>query len=167
MEDHFVYALKERIGNPHLFVGRKRELKKHLDWVGNIEKELSKSVAILARRKSGKTALMQRLYNIIWNKNGKVIPFYIEMEDRPKWLKDFCWEYYCTFLYQYYAFQLQDPELIRTSIDLGTIKEIASRRDDKAILDSIKEFELLDDKGQLDNFFRHVIGVSRSLLLWT
>ncbi len=106
MSHKFVYAMKERIGNPDLFTGRKRELKAHLEWVQKIEEECSKSIAILARRKSGKTALLHRLYNIIWNQRGNIIPFYIEMEERPKWIKDFSYEYYSSFLSQYYGFIL-------------------------------------------------------------
>ena len=58
------YALKERIGKPELFTGRKEELAYFLKWITDIKEEKSMSTAILARRKMGKTALMERLFNI-------------------------------------------------------------------------------------------------------
>ncbi|MCP5107022.1 MAG: hypothetical protein GY950_26795 [bacterium] len=69
------YALEERIGNPDLFTGRKEELAYFLKWIKGIEERKSQSTALLARRKMGKTALMERLFNITFALNGHVIPF--------------------------------------------------------------------------------------------
>ncbi len=49
------YAMEERIGPPHLFVGRHKELKNLLKWIEGIKNKGSKSKALLARRKMGKT----------------------------------------------------------------------------------------------------------------
>ena len=67
--------LKEKIGNPEIFTGRKRELTFYLNWIERIKQESSLSSGILSRRKTGKTALMQRLYNLPFEKNMGVIPF--------------------------------------------------------------------------------------------
>jgi hypothetical protein len=58
------YAKEERIGNPALFTGRKEELAYFLKWINNIKERKSQSTAMLARRKMGKTAIMERLFNI-------------------------------------------------------------------------------------------------------
>lgn len=73
------YYLKETIGNPKLFTGRKEELFYFLKWIYNIKNEFSKSHALLARRKVGKTALLERLFNIVFHENDGVIPFYYEV----------------------------------------------------------------------------------------
>ena len=39
------YALKERIGNPDLFTGRKKELDYFLKWINDIKQEKSQSNA--------------------------------------------------------------------------------------------------------------------------
>ncbi len=52
--------LEEKIGNPELFTGRKRELEFYLKWIEQIPRKSSQSSAILSRRKTGKTALLQR-----------------------------------------------------------------------------------------------------------
>ncbi|MCP4701259.1 MAG: hypothetical protein GY862_31055, partial [Gammaproteobacteria bacterium] len=71
-----IYALEERIGDPSLFCGRREQLDLLLDWADKIPGKISQSRALPGRRKCGKTALMQRLFNILWNRNDKVIPLY-------------------------------------------------------------------------------------------
>ena len=67
------YALKERIGNPSLFCGRKQEMELLINWSQSIPREIVKSRALLDRRKCGKSAIMQRLFNILWEQTGAVI----------------------------------------------------------------------------------------------
>ncbi|HLP46223.1 MAG TPA: hypothetical protein VK469_09765, partial [Candidatus Kapabacteria bacterium] len=83
------YALKERIGKPELFTGRNKEMAYFLKWINDIKSEKSQSTAILARRKMGKTAIMQRLFNIIYYKNDGIIPFYYEIKEKKMWVVDF------------------------------------------------------------------------------
>jgi len=99
------YALEERIGNPDLFTGRKEELAYFLKWINDIKERKSQSTALLARRKMGKTALMERLFNLTFFKNQEVIPFYFEIKERKVWIVDFCLDFFFTFIYQYIAFK--------------------------------------------------------------
>ncbi len=80
-----------------------------LNWASDIPRKMSKSRALLGRRKSGKTAIMQRLFNILWNQNSKVVPFYFEVLDQDQWLLHFCDNYYRTFLTQYLSFKNRTP----------------------------------------------------------
>jgi hypothetical protein len=73
--------LEEKIGHPELFTGRNNELVYLLKWADQIKDKLSKSTALLSRRKTGKSCLMQRIYNILFEKNDKVIPFYFEIKE--------------------------------------------------------------------------------------
>ena len=106
------YALKERIGKPELFTGRKEELVYFLKWITDIKEEKSQSIAMLARRKMGKTALMERLFNITFYKNNGVIPFYYEIKENDVWLVDFCRDFFLTFIYQYIAFKSRKSEYL-------------------------------------------------------
>lgn len=103
------YARKERIGKPELFTGRKKELDYFLKWIDNIEDEKSQSTALLARRKMGKTTLMERLFNITFSKNNNIIPFYYEIKEREIWIVDFCQDFFLTFIYHYIAFKTRNP----------------------------------------------------------
>ncbi|MDM8520568.1 hypothetical protein QUF64_11005 [Anaerolineales bacterium HSG6] len=82
------YPLIEKIGAPDLLIGREQEFKQFNKWIDNMPKRLSKSWAILGRRKSGKTAFVQRLFNQLWSANGLVIPFYISIPESPIWFVD-------------------------------------------------------------------------------
>ena len=109
MEPKMIYGLEERIGNPALFCGRTREMTLLMNWIDLIPKKLAKSRALLGRRKSGKTAIMQRLFNILWNRQGPVIPFYFEVLDQPQCLLDFSDRYFRTFLSHYVSFKTRTP----------------------------------------------------------
>ena len=107
------YAIKERIGKPELFTGRKQELAYFLEWINNIKEEKSQSTAMLARRKMGKTAIMERLFNITFFKNNGVIPFYYEVKETKMWVVDFCKDFFLTFIYHYIAFKSRNPGYLR------------------------------------------------------
>jgi len=106
------YALKERIGKPELFTGRKEELAYFLKWIDDIKQEKSQSTAMLARRKMGKTAIMERLFNITFFKNEEVIPFYYEIKEIKMWLGDFCVDFFLTFIYQYIAYKTRKNQYL-------------------------------------------------------
>ena len=99
------YVLEERIGNPDLFIGRNEEMTYFLKWINDIKERKSQSTAILARRKMGKTAILERLFNITFFKNDGVIPFYYEIKENEMWVVDFCHDFFLTFIYQYIAFK--------------------------------------------------------------
>jgi hypothetical protein len=107
------YAHEERIGNPDLFTGRIKELAYFLKWINDIKERKSHSTAILSRRKMGKTALIERLFNITFNKNDGVIPFYFEIKERKVWIVDFCIDFCLTFIYQYVAFKTRNVRYLR------------------------------------------------------
>ncbi|MDM8514675.1 hypothetical protein QUF76_00615 [Desulfobacterales bacterium HSG16] len=117
------YPLREKIGNPDLLVGREKEFTSFGKWIANIPKCLSKSRVILARRKSGKTALVQRIFNKLWSENGEVIPFYLDIAEKNIWYPDFAIDYYRTFASQVISFLERDEKLVRESLPLGEIKE--------------------------------------------
>jgi hypothetical protein len=106
------YVLKERIGKPELFTGRKEELAYFLKWINDIKEEKSMSTAIMARRKMGKTALLERLFNITFYKNDRVIPFYYEIKEVKMWVGDFCVDFFLTFIYHYIAFKTRKTKYL-------------------------------------------------------
>ncbi|MCP4219674.1 MAG: hypothetical protein GY765_33890 [bacterium] len=120
------YLLEERIGNPDLFTGRKKELAHFLKWINDIKEKKSQSTAILARRKMGKTALLERLFNITFH-NNEVIPFYYEVKEKELWVVDFCIDFCMTFVYQYIAFKTRKREYLEAygKADFSRAKQTA------------------------------------------
>ncbi len=107
--------LKERIGNPALFSGRKKEIDYFLHWIKKIERELSQSTALLSRRKTGKSAILERLYNLTFEQNGLVVPFYYEIKETSQSIFGFSKNFFLTFVYQYLAFKTRKIEYLSPS----------------------------------------------------
>ncbi|CAK0757064.1 conserved hypothetical protein [Gammaproteobacteria bacterium] len=116
------YPLPEKIGDPELFIGREQEFKLINNWLERIPARLAQSRVIAARRKSGKTAFIQRIFNRLWSENGAVIPFYLDIPEKEMWLPDFSIDYYCAFVSQYISFLERDPSLVTTPISLDEIR---------------------------------------------
>lgn len=137
------YALKERIGKPDLFVGRQNELAFFLKWIDDIKHEKSQSTAILARRKMGKTALMERLFNITYYKNDHIIPFYYEIKEVKMWVGDFCKDFFLTFIYHYIAFKTRKKEYLDLmgGFDFQTVSAIAKKEGLLYLMELIKGVE--------------------------
>ncbi len=76
------YPLAEEIGDPDLFVGREEEMTRLLKWAAGTKRRHSTSMGILSRRKKGKTALLQRFFNILYSLNDpQLIPFYYRISE--------------------------------------------------------------------------------------
>ncbi len=151
--------LEEKIGNPELFTGRKRELAFYLTWIEHITRKSSQSSAILSRRKTGKTALLQRLYNITFEKNMGVIPFYYEVPEGKQWVVEFCQDFYLTFVYQYMAFTTRESHYIELSQQRK--KTFASAQSDarqagKYLVDDIATVERLVHEHHIDRLWAAV-----------
>ena len=132
------YPLPEVIGNPDLFVGRKQEFALLNHWTEGIPGRRSKSRVLLARRKSGKTAVVQRIFNRLWSEHGQVIPFYINIEEQRTWLMDLADIYYRTFVSQYISFVERDESLASQPLTLKEIKEYGLSKSISAIVSSFR-----------------------------
>jgi len=121
--------LKERIGKPELFTGRKKELAYFLDWIDRTKMEVSQSTAILSRRKTGKTALLERLYNLTFHKNDGVIPFYFEIREASRWIGDFARDFFLSFIYQYIAFKSRNLKYLQYPKDNYSTAAKAARKE--------------------------------------
>ncbi|MEN8221008.1 MAG: hypothetical protein ABFS56_32580 [Pseudomonadota bacterium] len=117
------YPLSEKIGDPALLVGREQEFNYFDKWLANIPKRLSKSRVIIARRKSGKTAFVQRIFNQLWSENGIVIPFYFEFDENKMWYPDLAIDYYRAFASQYISFLERDNKMVNGRLSLTHIRE--------------------------------------------
>ncbi|WP_186441131.1 hypothetical protein, partial [Desulfamplus magnetovallimortis] len=139
--DNLQYPLQEKIGNPDLLVGREKEFNNFGKWIANIPKKLSKSRVILARRKSGKTAFIQRIFNKLWSENGKVIPFYFDIAENKVWYPDFAIRYYRAFATQYISFLERDASLVGKSLSLENIMIYANQHSIQQLSEDIESMQ--------------------------
>ncbi|KHD08455.1 hypothetical protein PN36_27710 [Candidatus Thiomargarita nelsonii] len=137
-----IYALEERIGEPSLFCGRTEQMTLLMNWVDKIPRKMAKSRALLGRRKCGKSAIMQRLFNILWNEQGKIIPFYFEVQDYDQWLLDFADVYYRSFMSQYLSFKTRTIlSANNRPWDFDSLIDMAKELDDSFALKDISSFQ--------------------------
>ncbi len=146
------YLKEERIGNPDLFTGREKDMAHFLNWIKGIQTRKSKSTAILARRKMGKTAILERLFNITFAKNDGVIPFYYEVKETSLYIADFCLDFFLTFIYQYIAFKTRKTTYLKPSRGSSLIKakQIAESEGLGYLLDYIESVEHAINMNQMD-----------------
>ena len=135
------YPLAESIGNPDLFVGRHEEFERLNEWLEFIPKRLSMSTVILARRKSGKTAILERVFNQVWSHpEWGIIPFFIRMSDRDIWIRQFALHYYQTFASHYISFFERNDDMV---MNLLTFEEIRQYGVDNNVNLFVKEVDLI------------------------
>ncbi len=150
--------LKEKIGPKELFTGRKRELTKYLNWIDGVKSEISNSMAILSRRKTGKTALLQRLYNLTFHKNDGVIPFYYELSWGRQWAGAFCLDFFLSFIYQYFAFKTRKIKYLRFSKnpDLDAAIKVAREENLDYLIEVIEDVKYSAQHKHVDNLWTSV-----------
>ncbi|MCK5525390.1 MAG: hypothetical protein KAI83_19855 [Thiomargarita sp.] len=156
------YPLTEKIGHPDLFVGRKTEFRHINKWLSLIPDRMSKSRVILARRKSGKTVFIQRIFNQLWSdpKRG-VIPFFFDIAENKIWYPDFAIKYYCHFVSQYISFLERNEKLIKQPLSLSKIREYWVANSNQCLVDDVdtlleyQEMKLYDSMWDIANTAPH------------
>ncbi len=134
------YPLAEEIGDPDLFVGREKEMKRLLKWAAGTKRRISKSMGILSRRKKGKTALLQRFFNILFTQGDpQLIPFYYRIPEILQTRSDFTESFYRRILTQYFAFTTRKPEWLGTLFTMDELKELTAS--DRYIADDVHRME--------------------------
>src|SRR6056297_2274089 len=146
MPEKIIYALPEIIGNTDLFVGRKKEFNYFFGvWFQDLTKNFAQNQAIISRRKKGKTAFLQRLFNIFWSayqedkkESITVIPFYYSIHDTPVKLGAFAEDFYTQFIKCYLSCTRREPELLTSEYDLFQLEQYM---DDAYIKKTYEAFE--------------------------
>ena len=149
-----IFALEEDLGSPALFTGRRAELEYFLSWVELTKKELSMSHAIMARKRRGKTALVQRLYNILYTRNDpKIIPFYIRIHDYPVTYLQLADRFYRQFVAQYLGFKLRRPDLINRKLRYQDLQALAA--DDEILSQDLVAMVEMVESEDMENAWDH------------
>src|SRR6056297_1797351 len=168
MPEKIIYALPEIIGNTDLFVGRKKEFDYFLgDWYKYLEKNFPQNQAIISRRKKGKTAVLQRLFNIFWStcyENPKndttIVPFYFSIHDTPIQLGSFAKKFYTRFIKCYLSYTRKEPDLLTTELDLFQLVKFMN---DDYIKDTYEAFKRNEEAGNWEKMWFMASGMPASV----
>ncbi|HQQ66479.1 MAG TPA: hypothetical protein PLO55_10095, partial [Thermotogota bacterium] len=136
MPETITYALPEQIGRTALFVGRKKEFDYFLgDWYYYLQNNTAQSQAIVARRKKGKTAFLQRLFNILWSSpENNVIPFYYSVQDKPITQSGFAEDFFTLFMGQFLSFRDRRVEYLSYPVSFEKLGPLL--QDDSYLMDA-------------------------------
>ncbi len=134
------FPLAERIGDPSLFVGREKEFQAFDKWLGWIEKRVGPSRALLARKKVGKTAFVERLFNRLWVANGKIIPVFFEVSSKKCSLMRFSEDYFTTILSHVISFWDRNPGPLKDVMTLEDIGRWAETTQQPFVQKEIRNF---------------------------
>src|SRR6056297_4219744 len=153
MPEKIEYALPEQIGEPELFVGRKKEFDYFLgDWYRLVEKNFAQNQAIISRRKKGKTAFLQRLFNILWSAGmerekgeQQVIPFYYSIRDKQVSLGYLALDFFTEFVKCYCSYKQGDKELLSSNIKFKQLEVIISDQPVKELYATMASYVEEDD----------------------
>lgn len=133
------FALPEIVGEE--FVGRREELAYLRRVIGRAPRRQAYSIALVARKGMGKTALLQRFFNLIFfDREFGVAPIYLslaqyraeEREDRtiPQLtVREFCELYVKTYMHHLLAYRTGDAELVQQeTLPLEELVALAQER---------------------------------------
>ncbi len=110
------FAMEERVAEPENFIGRVEELTYLYHWATNIQRKISRSIAFLGRRKTGKSLMLERLYNILHSEHKGLIPFYYEFREGDRSSKEFYRDFVVRFYMQLVGYYTRDVRWIREAV---------------------------------------------------
>ena len=151
MPETITYALPELIGDTNLFVGRKKEFDYFLGvWYNRLIANIAQSQAIVARRKKGKTAFLQRLFNILWScPETGVIPFYFSIRETKTNLAEFSKSFFAAFVNHYLAYIKRKPEWVAFPKAFEALRGKIENKRLKETYEVIEAAERINNWGQM------------------
>jgi predicted AAA+ superfamily ATPase len=93
-----------------LFVNRDEELNKFWKWATWVPQPLGTSYALVGLRRTGKTAILHKLFNRLFHEQETVLPVYISFADylyraEPITIYEFADEFFVGYMRSYLAFR--------------------------------------------------------------
>jgi hypothetical protein len=136
--------LEDLVGD--LFVDRQRELDLLWDWATSIPHRIGNSFALIGRRRTGKTAILVKLFNRLFYEQEDVLPVFISFArhlhlKKPITSYDFAREYLTGYASSYLAFRYRQPRLLYSRPTLEDLRDFAHQIGDDYALALFKRYE--------------------------
>lgn len=136
----------EEVGS-EWFVSRKAELDLYWKWATGVPKQAKGSYALIGQRRTGKTAILHRLYNRLFWEQEKVMPIYITFarylkRETPINLYEFAEDYLIGYLRSYMAFRYRRPDLMKAEIGLVELRPLIDQVGDEIAQGLINSYDL-------------------------
>ncbi|MEM7536925.1 MAG: ATP-binding protein [Chloroflexota bacterium] len=127
------------------FVNRSFELEWMWDWASNIPDSF-RSQALVGLRRTGKTAILHKIFNRLYHEQDKVLPVYISFGDYVRQTErkidayKFATEFFEGYLRSYLAFEYRQPQFHQNTERLDALQKYAEKVSDKIALEQIDRF---------------------------
>jgi len=136
--------IQERAGEG-MFTDRELEMNMLMDWVNSVARKFGKSRALVAHRRHGKTAIMERLYNRLFWERDDVMPFYFELENDKIWINELARRYLISFLQQFLAYRTRDAALAFQPTTFEQLYVLADKSGETLVTEAIDRWESIKD----------------------
>lgn len=135
--------LEDLVGD--LFVDRHDELRLFWNWATSIPHRHRNSYALIGRRRTGKTAILVKLFNRLFYEQDTVLPVFITFAqyfDRKKPLSmlEVGDIYLSSYLMCFLAFRYRRPELLQLNMNMKKIRILAEQFNDPIVDKLIEDF---------------------------
>lgn len=136
----------EEIAN-EWFVNRKEDLDYFWTWANRIPLPGRHSTAFAGLRRTGKTAIIHRVFNRLFHEQERVLPVFITFEKylhRPDPITtyEFADEYFNGYLRSYLAFRYQRPEFHRQDLSIDEARNFAEEANDDVALELLRMYDI-------------------------
>lgn len=131
-----------------LFVNREDELALFTNWANSIPRLPLNSFALVGRRRTGKTAILKKVYNWLFHEQERILPVYISFDgylsrQEPISSYQFAEEYFSGYIRSYLAFTYRKPLLMRPQFNLPDLQAFAHSVQDEYVLRLFSQYEIL------------------------
>ena len=135
--------LEDLVGD--LFVDRHFELNLIWEWGSRVPAPSRNSIALIGRRRTGKTSILVKAFNRLFHEQTKVLPVFISFarylhRKKPITSYEFAREYMIGYLGSYLAFRYRKPELLNQPHNLRTFERTARVLQDEYALELIRDY---------------------------
>ncbi|MEM7129330.1 MAG: hypothetical protein AAF702_23565 [Chloroflexota bacterium] len=126
-------------------MNRDEQLERFWKWATDIPEQMGNSFALIGRRRTGKTAILHKLFNRLFHEQDRVLPVYIsfaEYQNRKEPLSsyEFAEHYFSGYVRCYLAFHYREPILVRQRTDFDRLFQFAQEYNDEYILDLYHQY---------------------------
>ncbi|MFQ5616527.1 MAG: ATP-binding protein, partial [Anaerolineales bacterium] len=131
-----------------LFVDRHDELNKFWQWATTVpHSPLGRSYALVGRRRTGKTAILIKLFNRLFYEQEKVLPVFISFARylhlrQPLTMEEVGARYLSAYISCFLAFRYHRPELVQAGLNMERLRPIAEKFNDPIINELIEGYDL-------------------------
>lgn len=128
------------------FVNRQKELDLFWKWATGIPHPGRRSFALIGLRRTGKTAILHKTFNRLFNEQDRVLPVYITFAQYlnlpdPITAYQFAEEYFAGYVRSYLAFRYRRPELHVDKLGFTELRDFANEVSDELILRAFLSYD--------------------------